>query len=97
MARTLFAEMQLFIGVENYFTDSLLYRENSKVVKKSLPNDIDSDNEADSESEVDLEVSFDVESIVAYLNDPDCNNSPDNGDESLMKMSISIIPCVAMM
>ena len=34
MVRTVFVEMQPFKGVENYFTDSLLYKENSKVVKK---------------------------------------------------------------
>jgi len=85
-------------GVENYFTDSLLYKENNKLIKKSLPNDIDSSNEADSESGEDPGVSFDKEPIVAYLNDPNCNNSSDNGDEwSLIKMSILIISCVAMM
>jgi len=29
--------MQSFKGAENYFTDSLLYKENGKVVKKLLP------------------------------------------------------------
>ena len=49
--RTVFAEMQPFKGVENYFTDSLLYKENSKVIKKSFPDDIYSGNQADLESE----------------------------------------------
>ena len=73
----MFTEMQPFKGVENYFTDSLLY----KVVGKTLPNDINSGNEVDSESREDPEVSFNEEPIVAYLNDPDCNNSVNNGDE----------------
>jgi len=45
-----FAEMQPFKRVENHFTNSLLYKEDGKVVKKPLPIDIDSVNEADSES-----------------------------------------------
>jgi len=48
--RMVFTEMQPFKRVENYFTDSLLYRENGKVVEKSLPDDINSGNKADSES-----------------------------------------------
>ena len=56
------------------------YRENGKVVEKSFPNDIDSGNEEDSELGEDPEVYFDEEPIVAYLNNPDCNNSADNGD-----------------
>jgi len=34
MVRTVFAETQPFKGVDNYFTDSLLYRETSKVAKE---------------------------------------------------------------
>jgi len=89
MVRMVFVEMQPFKGVENYFTDSLLYRENGKVVKKSLRDDINSGNEADSESGEDLEVSFDEEPIVAFLNDPDCNNFTDNGDEWVLNENVN--------
>jgi len=75
-----FAKTQTFKRVENYFTDSLLYKENGKVVKKSLPDDIDSGNKADSESGDDPSISFDEEPIITYLNDPDYNNSADNGE-----------------
>jgi len=81
MVRTVFVEMQPFKGVENYFTDSLPYKENDKVIKKSLSDDIDSGNEADSESGEDPTVSFDEEMIITYLDGPDCNNFTDNGDE----------------
>jgi len=91
MVRTVFAEMQPFKGIENYFTDSLLYKENGKVVEKSLPDDIDSGNEADSESWKVSEVSFDEEPIVAYLNDPDCNNSADNGDDWVLHKNVNLI------
>ena len=58
MVRTVFAKMQPFKGVKNYFTDSLLYKENGKVVKKLLPDDIDRGNEADSELGDDPAISF---------------------------------------
>jgi len=48
MVRIVFAKMQPFKRVESYVTDSLLYKENGKVVEKSLPDDIDSDNKVDS-------------------------------------------------
>jgi len=43
-------------------------------VKKLLLHDTDSGNEADSESEKDAPATFIMEPIVAYLEDPDCNN-----------------------
>ena len=89
MVRTVFTKIQSFKGVKNYFTDSLLYRENGKEVKKSLLNDIDSDNDMDSESGEDPEASFDEKPIVAYLNDADCNNSADNGDEWVLNENIN--------
>jgi len=59
------------------------------VVDKSLPDDIDSGIESDSESGEDPEVSFDEELIVAYLNDLDCNNSADNGDEWVLNENVN--------
>jgi len=43
----------------------------------------------DSESGEDPEVSFDEEPIVAYLNDLDCNNSADNGDEWVLNENVN--------
>ena len=59
------------------------------MVKKLFPNDIDSGNEADSESGEDPEVSFDEKPIVAYLNDPDCNNATDIGDEWFLNENVN--------
>ena len=89
MVRTVFTEMQPFKRVENYFTDYLLYRENDKVVNKLWPDDIDSGNEADSESGEDPMVSFDKETIIAYLDDPDCNNSADNRDKWVLNENVN--------
>ena len=46
-----FAKVQLFKKVENYFTDSLLYKEDIELLKQLLPDDIDSGNEVGSELE----------------------------------------------
>jgi len=51
--QTVFAEKQPFKGVENYFTDALLYQKISKTSKEPFPNNDDSGNDADSESEGD--------------------------------------------
>jgi len=97
MVRTVFAETQLFKGVKDYFTDSLLYREVNKVVKEPLPDDINSDNETNFESKDDMPATFVMELIVPYFNDPDCNDFAKmmvNG--SSMEILLLIILCVLM-
>lgn len=49
--KTLVAEKKHFKGVENYFTNALLYPNALQVVQRSSFSEFDSDNEADSESE----------------------------------------------
>jgi len=51
--RTLIAERHLFKGVENYFTDSLLYQDSLEADENSHPKELDSGNEADTEPEED--------------------------------------------
>jgi len=34
-------------------------------------------------------VSFDEEMIIVYLDDPDCNNSADNGDEWILNENVN--------
>ena len=74
--------------MENYFTDSLLYQEDIKPLKQSLPDD-DDGNEADSESEEDTLTTFSIELIVAYLNHPDCNNLTKNECECVLNESVA--------
>jgi len=69
-----FAEKQPFKNVENYFTDALLYQEADKVAKEPLLESDDSSNEADFELEEDTPAIFAFKPIVAYFNDPQCNN-----------------------
>jgi len=79
--RTVFAEKQQFKGVENYFTDALLYQETGETSKESLSDDDDSGNEADSESEADMPAILIGEPIIACLNNPQCNTpSEDEGE-----------------
>ena len=79
--RTVFAEKQPFKGVENYFTDALLYQEIAETSKESLPDDDDSGNEVNSESEADMPAILIGEPIVACLNNSQCNTpSEDEGD-----------------
>jgi len=49
--RTLIAERHLFEGVENYFTDSLLYQDSFDTDENSHPEEHDAGNEADTEPE----------------------------------------------
>ena len=87
--RTVFAETQLFKRAENYFTDSLLYREVNKVIKELLSDSIDSGNAADSESEEDTHVAFAMKSIVTYLNESDSNDSVENDVEWVINKNVS--------
>jgi len=51
--RTLIAERHLFKGVENCFTDSLLYQDSLEVNENTHPEESDSGNEAHTEPEED--------------------------------------------
>jgi len=84
-----FAEKQPFKGVENYFTDALLYQEVNNVAKTLLPKDVDSGNETDSEPEENTPATFDFIPIVAYLNDPECNNPTEDDGEWVINKSIT--------
>ena len=53
-------------------------QENIEPPKQSLPDDIESGNEADSELKEDAPTTISIESIVAYLNNFDCNNPAEN-------------------
>jgi len=84
-----FAEKQPFKGVENYFTNALLYQEANKVTKESLPEDVNSGNEADSEPEENMPATFAFKPIVVYLNDPKCNNPIEDDGEWVINESIT--------
>ena len=78
-----------FKGVENYFTDALLYQKANKVAKEQLLEDDDSGNEADSESKEDTPVTLAFKPIVTYLNDPQCNNPIMDDDEWVINENVT--------
>ena len=51
--RTLIAKRHPFKGVENYFTDFLLYQASLKADENPYPEELDSGNEVDTEAEED--------------------------------------------
>ena len=89
IVQTVFAEKQPFKGVENYFTDALLYQEVSETSKDSLPDSDDSGNEADSESEGDTPVTLVSEPIIACFNNPQCNTLSEDDDEWVINDNVS--------
>jgi len=76
-----FPEKQPFKGVENYFTDALLYQEIGKTSKEPLPDNDDSGNETDSESKGDMSATLAGEPIIACFNNPQCNNPSEDDNE----------------
>ena len=82
--------MQPFKGVNNYFTDSLLYQVDIEPLKQSLSDDdINSGNEVDSESEEDVPATISVEPIIVYLNNFDCKNLTENEGEWVLNENIA--------
>jgi len=58
-------------------------------LKQSLPDDVDSGNKAYSESKENVPAIFSIKSIVAYLNDPDCNNPSENEGEWVLNENVA--------
>ena len=76
--RTLIAERHPFKGVENYFTDSLLYQEPEETNETPQPEEPDSGNEADIEPEKE-ECLWELEPLVKSTNKLDVDTTDDAG------------------
>ena len=72
--QTLIAERHPFKGVENYFTDSLLYQESVETDEVPQPEEPDSGNEADTEPEKE-ECMWELDPFVTGINKPDVDNT----------------------
>jgi len=72
--RTLIPEKHPFKGVENYFTDSLLYQDSLETNKNLQPEEPDSGNEADIEPEAEKECLWELNPLVTSINKLDVNN-----------------------
>ena len=89
IVQTVFAEKQPFKGVENYFTDALLYQEVDETSKETLPDNDDSGNEADSQSEADMPAIVVSEPVIACFNHPQCNALSEDKGEWVINDNIS--------
>ena len=69
------AERHPFKGVENYFTDSLLYQDPMEMNENLQPDEPDSGNEADIEPEVEEECLWELNPLVTSINKLDVNNT----------------------
>ena len=67
--RTLIAERHPFKGVENYFTDSLLYQDSLEINENPQPEEPDSGNEADTEPEKE-ECMWELDPLVTSIITP---------------------------
>ena len=83
----LIAEKQPFKGVENYFTDALLYRDSFETTESPLPED-DSGNEADVEPEPEEECLWELN--VMGINKPDLNNTADDEGEWFINENLDL-------
>ena len=72
--RTLIAKRHPFKGVENYFTDSLLYQDSLKTNENLQPEEPDSSNEADTEPEKE-ECMWQLDPLVTSIKKLDVNNT----------------------
>ena len=65
---TLITEWHPFKGVENYFTDSLLYQDSLEMNKTPKKEELDSGNEADIEPEAEEEYLWELNPLVTSIN-----------------------------
>jgi len=70
----LIAERHLFKGVENYFTDSLLYQDSLETNENPQSEEPDSGNEADIKPEAEEECFWELNPLVMSINKLDINN-----------------------
>ena len=68
-------ERHPFKGVENYFTDSLLYQDSLETDENPQPEELDSGNEADIEPEAEEECIWELNPLVTSVNKLDVNNT----------------------
>jgi len=72
--RTLIAERHPFKGVENYFTDSLLYQDSLETNENLQPEKSDSGNKADTEPKKE-ECMWELDPLVMSIKKRDVNNT----------------------
>ena len=71
----LIAKQHPFKGVENYFTDSLLYQDPLELAEDPTPEDLDSGNEADTEPKLEEECLWEINPLVTNVDKLNFNNT----------------------
>ena len=89
----LIAERHPFKGVENYFTDSLLYQDSLETNENSQPKEPDSGNEADTEPEAEEECLWELNPLVMSINKLDVNNTADDVGEWYINEELNLVYC----
>ena len=79
--RTLIAGRHKFKGIENYFTDSLLYQDSLETNENPQPEEPYSGNEADTEPKAKEECMWELNSLITSINKLDVNNTADDVGE----------------
>jgi len=74
--RTLTTKSYPFKGVENYFTDFLLYQDSMEADENPQPEELDSSNEADVEPEAEEKCLWELNPLVTSINKLDVNSTP---------------------
>ena len=74
------AESHTFKGVENYFTDSLLYQDSLETDENPQPEELDSGNEADVKPDR-RRMFWKLNSLVMSINKLDVNNTTNDVGE----------------
>jgi len=77
----LIAKRHPFKGVENYFTDFLLYQDSLETNENPQPEELDSGNEADVEPEAEEECLWELNPLVTSVNKLDVNNTANDVGE----------------
>jgi len=88
--RTLIAKKYPFKGVDNYFTDSLLYQDPLEAAKDPSPEDSNSSNKADTEPEPEEECLWELNPLVMGIDKLDCNNTAKDVGECYINKNLDL-------
>ena len=86
----LITERHPFKGVENYFTDSLLYQDSPETNENPQPEELDSNNEADVDPEAKKECLWELNPLVTSVNKLDINNTANNVGEGYINEELDL-------
>jgi len=84
-------KVRTFKGVDNYFTDSLLYQDSLEIDENSQPEELDSGNEADVEPEAEEEFLWELNPLVTSVNKLNVNNTVNDVGEWYINEELDLL------